>query len=492
MRLDPCGRRGRRAGLDDRHAWPRRRDRRDDDAVTGRQARRGGVEQHPPGRHLHRPGPEHLQPTVAQHPHVAAGPLSLLGNRDQWVATCDVHVHLDEHAPQQRPRRRRRRTSQGDTVPVERPHVARLAHEHATRKRARLLVEAAPLLTREHAVPFVGGVSDAIHHVGRRAENPAAAVGHAAPDPCHVGHLETRPHLDGTRVLDRHQGRPLGDERSLFHPVLDDHPIDRCRDSGSFQVEPGLLQHRAGKRLRLLQPVAPLGQNPFLPLQRRHGVGRRELVAQGAIIVRLGDDLAGPERRQPGDFPPRQVDLPPRDVDRHRVLCQFLVRLLDRQSGLSLLAGQSFGIEFVVPRVDFQEQAARLHEVPLVALIGLAAHAAGHLGRERDLAQRHHHAIGRDRQPVGDRLGDHGPHRNRRRRRHLLAGWGRLAAEGQKNAHARSEDDQRNHPACDSLERAHATTCQEEKSLFLATSGAVAPRAARENRVTWSAIACGA
>jgi alcohol dehydrogenase class IV len=43
-------------------------------------------------------------------------------------------------------------------------------------------------------------------------------------------------------------------------------------------------------------------EHPPLPIERRDGVGSHELFAERSIVLRFGDDLAGPEVFQPGDL----------------------------------------------------------------------------------------------------------------------------------------------------------------------------------------------
>ena len=70
---------------------------------------------------------------------------------------------------------------------------------------------------------------------------------------------------------------------------------------------------------------------------------------------------------QPRCLAAGEFHLPPREISGGLVLGEFLVEFLDREPRLLEFAIKSVDIEFVIPGIDFEEQRARLDELPFVA-----------------------------------------------------------------------------------------------------------------------------
>ena len=84
-------------------------------------------------------------------------------------------------------------------------------------------------------------------------------------------------------------------------------------------------------------------------------------------MLRFRHDLVRLEVPEPADFAPRQVHLSPGEIGRRDDLREFLVDFLDREPRLRQFAFESGNVEFVITGIDFEEERARLDELPLVA-----------------------------------------------------------------------------------------------------------------------------
>jgi hypothetical protein len=167
------------------------------------------------------------------------------------------------------------------------------------------------------------------------------------------------------------------------------------------------------------------------------------------------DDPPRLEAVEPAHLAAGQVQLLLRQVDRRGVLLHLLVDLLDGERRLCAFPFQPRDVEFVIARIDLEEERALLHEAARAARLGLVPHPAGDLRRERDLAERHDHAVERDRQAARLRGDFDRAHQGRGPLLPALAlGW-RLPAEHREGGHAGAENDDRCDPAHDRANQLH-------------------------------------
>ena len=196
-------------------------------------------------------------------------------------------------------------------------------------------------------------------------------------------------------------------------------------------------------------------------------------------MLRFGDDLAGPEVFQPGDLPAGEFDLPLRQAQQFHILGGLFIDFLDRQLRLPDLPLEPLDVKLVVPRIDLEQHCASLDELPFVAGRRLQPHPARDLRGKRHLAERHHDAVGLDREALGKALRRHRPHRQRRSDGNLFPLRGRLTAHRQENGDAHAQNHQRRHPTQDRAKQAYHRESFTEWTGFDVASGGPSPRAAR-------------